>query len=218
MQTINIVTLLREFMNTVASNTAVSTFEKYFLGYGILSSDSYVYSKDEYFDLLNKVLKFNGEGFEYNAMLYTRRYDSKGELEGNTFFVTTSTKKKHIKENFDFNTFLINPAFVFIIFPKMNDYAQQKYNQEMEIVSSISDLVIEWKNFLYPIIKDFCTLKDRFIPIKNRIIYHNKTYIVAANRIQQVISWHKLDNNSMTFYKNNPYSPSDVIKSIINYD
>ena len=76
METLNLVDIFKTYIEEVAPEEDKKLFEEIFLGKRFSSDSSVIYTKEEYFDHLRKIMNTNGQGCTYGEFAYVKREPS----------------------------------------------------------------------------------------------------------------------------------------------
>ena len=132
-------------------------------------------------------------------------------LDSSSFYISDE-KLYFAKLLRSFNLYLINPAFPFIILPKLYNYIHE-LEKDIHFNTEMIKLVKEWKKFFYPYIVDFCQFKEFYIPAKNRYVYKNKTELVVASEWYSKIENKDQNGRLIATY----YPTNNVLHQMNNY-
>ena len=195
METLNLVDIFKTYIEEVAPEEDKKLFEEIFLGKRFSSDGSLIYTKEEYFDHLRKIMNANGQGYTYGEFAYVKREPSSLEqaltlprkiTESFQKTIIFPIEKSPVYMNFikDFNSFVLNPIFVFVLLDKIYDVPESVFHTVMKESQSnceLDGMFERWKDYFVPIVKDFCSYNYYFVKHLMRLVYISSEKILISD-------------------------------------
>ena len=226
MEVVNIVDIFKTYIEDIAPEEDKQLFEDIFLGKRFSSDSSCIYSMEEYFDNLHKIMQANGQGYTYGEFGYIEREPISIEQAVSHPTSYTESLQKSIIYPFekspvymkfirDFNTFVLNPAFPFILFDKIYEVQKDVFHAVMhksQAKCELDGMFERWRDYFTPIVKDYCSYNYYFTNHNHRFVYTGPTDILVSDRVVT----NKMMNSHNVAYR--LYLKTSKIKQMFNYE
>ena len=214
MEVLNLVDIFKNYIENIAPEEDKILFEDIFLGKRFSSSNTVIYTKEEYYDYVKNILRTQGQGFAYGEFgLYERKpmtlqqdYVSKNPSSAVRFqksliypYEPSPIYMRNLK---DFNSFIFNPIYPFVLLEKIyTSFNFQKIFAEIS-TGAADELLERWRDYFLPFIKDYCSYYH-FIAVSNKfLVYKNKNNIVVSSSFLKTTAENKFN---LKLYCNHKY-------------